>query len=213
MSDSCPETTATALPSDGERAPLIAQAFRLEWFTVAWMTVECAVAICAGACGPGAVTMSDRYPRVVAWLDDPRCIRMGKRGLSLVVGAASRADMVGLSPSAEYHAFVHYADLLADLEGGIKRIASFLDMAPSGEVLRRIVRNCAFSEMRNRGAELSPGLQDFLKGGAHTFFFKGTNGRWREVLNADELMLCDAAAARELTPDCHRWVEEGGEVK
>jgi divalent metal cation (Fe/Co/Zn/Cd) transporter len=39
---------ATALPSDGERAPLIAQAFRLEWFTVAWMTIECAVASGAG---------------------------------------------------------------------------------------------------------------------------------------------------------------------
>ncbi len=48
MSDSCAGTTATALPSDGERAPLIAQAFRLEWFTVAWMTIECAVAIGAG---------------------------------------------------------------------------------------------------------------------------------------------------------------------
>ena len=48
MSDSCAGTTATALPSDGERAPLIAQAFRLEWFTVTWMTIECAVAIGAG---------------------------------------------------------------------------------------------------------------------------------------------------------------------
>jgi hypothetical protein len=48
MSDSCDGTTATALPLDGERAPLIAQAFRLEWFTVAWMTIECAVAIRVG---------------------------------------------------------------------------------------------------------------------------------------------------------------------
>jgi divalent metal cation (Fe/Co/Zn/Cd) transporter len=48
MSDNCAETTATALPSNGERASLIAQAFRLEWFTVAWMTIECAIAIGAG---------------------------------------------------------------------------------------------------------------------------------------------------------------------
>src|SRR5262245_19471688 len=76
---------------------------------------------------------------------------------------------------------VHYADLLADIEDGIKRIASFLDTAPSGEVLRRIVSNCTLSEMRNRAAELSRGLQANLKGGANTFFFKGPNGRWREV--------------------------------
>lgn len=108
---------------------------------------------------------------------------------------------------------VHYADLLADLERGVKQIASFLDISPSGEVLQRIVHKCSFSEMRNRGAVLSPGFQANLNGGANTFFFKGTNGRWREVLNADELKLYDAAAARELTPDCRRWVEEGGEVK
>jgi len=38
---------ATVLP-DTERARLIAQAFRLEWFTIAWMTVEAVVAISAG---------------------------------------------------------------------------------------------------------------------------------------------------------------------
>jgi divalent metal cation (Fe/Co/Zn/Cd) transporter len=47
MSESCAETTATT-PPDAARAPLIAQAFRLEWFTIAWMTIESVVAIGAG---------------------------------------------------------------------------------------------------------------------------------------------------------------------
>src|SRR5690348_17732246 len=47
MSENCAGIPATAL-SDTERAPLIARAFRLEWFTVAWMTIECAVASGAG---------------------------------------------------------------------------------------------------------------------------------------------------------------------
>jgi divalent metal cation (Fe/Co/Zn/Cd) transporter len=38
---------ATALP-DAARAQLIAQAFRLEWFTIAWMAIETAVAIGVG---------------------------------------------------------------------------------------------------------------------------------------------------------------------
>jgi divalent metal cation (Fe/Co/Zn/Cd) transporter len=38
---------AIALP-DAERAPLIRQAFHLEWFTIAWMTVEAIVALGAG---------------------------------------------------------------------------------------------------------------------------------------------------------------------
>ena len=47
MSENCVGTPAAAL-LDGERALLVAQAFRLEWFTVAWMTIESAVAIGAG---------------------------------------------------------------------------------------------------------------------------------------------------------------------
>jgi divalent metal cation (Fe/Co/Zn/Cd) transporter len=46
MAEGC-AGTATTLPA-AERAPLIAQAFRLEWFTVAWMTIEAVVSIGAG---------------------------------------------------------------------------------------------------------------------------------------------------------------------
>jgi divalent metal cation (Fe/Co/Zn/Cd) transporter len=47
MPDRWTGAPATALP-DIARAPLIAQAFRLEWFTIAWMAIETAVAIGAG---------------------------------------------------------------------------------------------------------------------------------------------------------------------
>jgi hypothetical protein len=45
----CCETPrhADAVPN-AERAALIREAFRLEWFTVAWMTVEAIVAIASG---------------------------------------------------------------------------------------------------------------------------------------------------------------------
>jgi aryl sulfotransferase len=108
--------------------------------------------------------------------------------------------------------FVHYADLLADLEGGIKRIARFLSIEPSADAWPVIVRNCTFSEMKARGSELMPQTNAFLKGGANSFFHKGTNGRWREVLSADELKLYDSAAKRELTPECRRWLEQGGAI-
>jgi divalent metal cation (Fe/Co/Zn/Cd) transporter len=47
MFESCAGITVTTQP-DGERALLIARAFRLEWFTVAWMTIESAIAIGTG---------------------------------------------------------------------------------------------------------------------------------------------------------------------
>jgi aryl sulfotransferase len=108
--------------------------------------------------------------------------------------------------------FVHYADLLADLEGGTRRIARFLEIAPPAEAWPIIVRNCTFSEMKARSTELMPPMNMVLKGGADSFFHKGTNGRWREVLSAEELKLYDAAAERELTPECRHWLEKGSEA-
>ena len=107
---------------------------------------------------------------------------------------------------------VHYADLLADLEGGIRRIARFIDIEPPSEVWPTIVKNCTFAEMKAKGSELIAFANMALQGGANAFFHKGTNGRWRDILGADELKLYDAAASRELTPECRRWLEHGGEV-
>ena len=108
--------------------------------------------------------------------------------------------------------FVHYADLLADMEGGIKRVARFLEIEPPADAWSTIVKNCGFAEMKAHGDELMPLMKLLLKGGTEAFFHKGTNGRWRDILSADELKLYDAAAARELTPDCRRWLEHGGSI-
>jgi aryl sulfotransferase len=107
--------------------------------------------------------------------------------------------------------FVHYADLLADLEGRMRRIAHFLAIEQPNDVWPLMVRNCTFAEMKARGGELMPHTRMLLKGGSDSFFNKGTNGRWRDILSEEELKLYDAAAERELTPECRRWLEQGAE--
>jgi len=46
-----------------------------------------------------------------------------------------------------------------------------------------------------------------FKGGAQSFFHK--DGRWKDIFSAEELALYDAAATRELTPECRGWLENG----
>ena len=104
---------------------------------------------------------------------------------------------------------VHFADLLADLEKEIRRIARFLEISPPPEAWPTIVHNCTFAEMKKHGEELMPMVKMILKGGGDSFFHKGTNGRWCDVLSADELRLYDVAATRELAPECRRWLENG----
>ena len=50
------------------------------------------------------------------------------------------------------------------------------------------------------------------KGGAAQFFYKGTNGRWRDVLTDDDLVLYEQSAA-SLAPDLRHWLEHGREER
>ena len=45
-------------------------------------------------------------------------------------------------------------------------------------------------------------------GGTDRFLYKGTNGRWRDVLTDDDLALYDQAAAT-LDPELRAWLEGG----
>lgn len=98
--------------------------------------------------------------------------------------------------------FVHYADLKADLAGEIRRIAAFLGIELSEAALTNMLPTLSLSAMREEMAVRDP---DF----ARWFFFKGTNGRWREALSPEELALYDVKAAEVLTPDCRTWLERG----
>ncbi len=108
--------------------------------------------------------------------------------------------------------FVHFADLLANLEGEIRRIADFLEIDVPSAIWSTIVRNCTFAEMKAKGERYAPAGGVPWKGGAQTFFHQGTNGRWKEILSPEELTLYDAAATRELSPECRHWLENGGHV-
>jgi aryl sulfotransferase len=63
--------------------------------------------------------------------------------------------------------------------------------------------------MREREDRLDPGLKNVWKEGAKSFFHKGTNGRWRDVLSAEEVQMYEEKAAQVLTPDCRAWLEQG----
>ncbi|MEZ4713748.1 MAG: hypothetical protein R3A44_41555 [Caldilineaceae bacterium] len=63
--------------------------------------------------------------------------------------------------------------------------------------------------MRVRSERLDAGSLRIFKEGAKTFFFKGTNGRWKDVLSAEELALYEEKAAQVLTQECRAWLEQG----
>ena len=74
--------------------------------------------------------------------------------------------------------FVHYSDMLVDLDVQTRRVAVFLGIE-ADERWPSQVERCTFEAMKDRSSEIADFDRVFV-GGANTFLYKGTNGRWRE---------------------------------
>jgi aryl sulfotransferase len=103
---------------------------------------------------------------------------------------------------------VHYNDLKADLSGEMRRVAAFIGAEVPEASWPETVDRCTFERMRE--GEVRLGAVDMVfKGGLKTFVFKGTNGRWRDVLTADELAAYRRRVAETLPLDAAAWMEHG----
>jgi aryl sulfotransferase len=103
---------------------------------------------------------------------------------------------------------VHYNDLLADLDGEMRRVAGFLNIDIPAALWPGVVERCTFDRMR-ADADKVGDFQRIFEGGAESFLFKGTNGRWREVLTEDELKRYQDRVEELLAPEAAYWLEHG----
>jgi aryl sulfotransferase len=111
---------------------------------------------------------------------------------------------------------VHYNDLLADLPGQMRRVAQFVGIDVADGDWPLLVDAARFASMRDEAMREEarapePTWSKVWRDGAASFFFQGTNGRWRDVLGPEDLALYDTAASR-LDPQLRQWLEEGSLV-
>ena len=71
------------------------------------------------------------------------------------------------------------------------------------------VEHCCFDWMKAHAKQVAPLGGSFWDGGAKTFIHKGTNGRWRDELTADDCRRYEGTAQRELGDDCAHWLATG----
>jgi aryl sulfotransferase len=108
--------------------------------------------------------------------------------------------------------FLHYADMKQDTKAAIATIAAFLEIEADAALIDQVAAAVTLDAMRDDADNYVPDGGTSWKGGAKTFLNKGTNGRWRDILSADELQLYEDACDRVLSPDCRSWLEHGGPV-
>jgi aryl sulfotransferase len=104
---------------------------------------------------------------------------------------------------------VHFAGLKADLSGEMRRIARFLDIPIDEARWPTIVEHCTFDYMKTHADLSAPVGGSLWEGGAATFINKGSNGRWRDMLSADDVRAYEERALAELGPECARWLATG----
>lgn len=104
---------------------------------------------------------------------------------------------------------VHFADLKADLEAEMRRIADFLVCAIPEDRWPAIVEHCSFDYMKTHAAHVAPLGGDIFEGGAGVFINKGVNGRWRDVLTDEDNAHYERRAVEELGEACAAWLANG----
>lgn len=108
--------------------------------------------------------------------------------------------------------FLHYGDMVRDPAAGVRRLADFLGIEIEDERLADVVAATQLDTMRKRGADYVPRGGVFWKGGVETFLHKGLDGRWRDLLSAEDLELYERACERVLNADCRAWLAHGGKT-
>lgn len=104
---------------------------------------------------------------------------------------------------------VHFADLKRDLDGEMRAIADFLEVDIPESRWPQVVEHCTFDWMKANAPKVAPLGGAVWEGGASTFINKGVNGRWRDVLTAQDSLDYERLAVEKLGPDCAQWLATG----
>jgi hypothetical protein len=106
-------------------------------------------------------------------------------------------------------ALVHYADLQADLDGELLRLARVLGIPCAPERARELVAEASLARMRARSAELAPEVSQGNWKDVPAFFRSGGRGEWRDLLSPADLAAYDVRVAQLVDSELAVWAHDG----
>lgn len=107
--------------------------------------------------------------------------------------------------------FVHFADLLADIDGEMRKISAFLDIPVNEEVWPSLLDGVSFKEMKSNARHMAPGSTHGLWKDDSKFFYRGANKRWLEIFSDQQIQHYEEIAAERLDADLARWLAHGNQ--
>lgn len=105
--------------------------------------------------------------------------------------------------------FVHFDDLLADLDKQMRRISAYLDIPVNEAIWPSLLQGVSFTEMKTNAQHMAPGANHGAWRDNSNFFHKGTNRRWQGVLSEAQSQRYEQISAERLDPELNRWLASG----
>ena len=103
----------------------------------------------------------------------------------------------------------HYSNLMADLDGEMRRMAAALGIEVDEQKWPELVKAATFESMKAKANDLAPDVDKGVWRDNDRFFNKGSNGQWNAVFTDREIGLYEAAMAQRLEPALAQWLEKG----
>ena len=105
--------------------------------------------------------------------------------------------------------FVHYADLMADLDREMRRLSAFLGSPVDETHWPRLVGAASFSAMRENADNDAPGAHLGEWKSNMAFFRRARMGEWRTVLSEENQALYERLSSERLDSKLKAWLEGG----
>jgi hypothetical protein len=105
--------------------------------------------------------------------------------------------------------FLHYADLTRDLDGEMRRVAAFLDIAVDEAEWPALVAAASFAGMKDKAQETAPDADLGEWSNSGDFFRAARMEAWRDGLSAENQALYETVNAERVDPEMKAWAEQG----
>ncbi|MGR8949481.1 MAG: sulfotransferase domain-containing protein [Gammaproteobacteria bacterium] len=105
--------------------------------------------------------------------------------------------------------FLHYADLKQDLAGQMRRLSALLKIAINSDLWPTLVEAATFESMKRNADMVAPDTNHNAWKNNASFFNKGENEQWRDLLRPDMLRLYETVRDARAPDEFGRWLENG----
>ena len=104
---------------------------------------------------------------------------------------------------------LHYADLIHDLDGEMRRLADSLEIAIDEAQWPMLVAAASFNGMKDKAQETAPDADLGEWSNSADFFHSARMGAWKTELSTENKSLYETINSQRLDPDMKVWAEQG----